>query len=146
MYTFTSNNSNMMHIYYKRRCITIPYIYIYIYSCTYVYMYNCRCFDALVDQKYFYLEMEYCAGKDLYKYIRKCVENKCGMPIESAKYMIYNLFEVLQLFHEENIVHRDLKPENIVLKDPNNLMHFRLIDFGTTIKINPKQEYHGQSM
>lgn len=41
--------------------------------------------------------------------------------------------------HERKIVHRDLKPENIVLESKKPGANIKVIDFGTSKKMQPDQ-------
>ena len=40
--------------------------------------------------------------------------------------------------HEQKIVHRDLKPENIIFASDNGDANLKVIDFGTSRKLNGK--------
>jgi len=41
---------------------------------------------------------------------------------------------------KKNIVHRDIKPENILLNDTKDFERIKLIDFGTSIKLQDEDE------
>ena len=40
------------------------------------------------------------------------------------------ILSAIAYLHHHNICHRDLKPENILLKEKDNILSIKLIDFG----------------
>jgi len=40
--------------------------------------------------------------------------------------------------HNEKIIHRDLKLSNIILKEANNPIDFKIVDFGLSTHMNMK--------
>ena len=48
----------------------------------------------------------------------------------------------MNYLHQNNIVHGDIKPQNIHFKDQNDHI-VKLIDFGTSRRVNEKHAMHG---
>jgi len=67
--------------------------------------------DSWVDSKYYYLELEYCNGGDLWNWI----ETNGPMDELMIQHIAYSLLDCFATLHSFNYCHRDLKPENIVL-------------------------------
>lgn len=95
-----------------------------------------RYYDRIVDKKNtrLYIVMEYCAGGDLGRVIKKCRRDHCNL----EESVIWRLFAqavvALKNCHQraENgerrpILHRDLKPANMMLDQNENL---KIGDFG----------------
>ena len=92
-----------------------------------------KLFECFYDQNYYYMIQEYCAGGDLYDYIKK----QKSFSEKKAASIIYQLLSAINHLHSKKIVHRDLKPENIVfVQSEGNEIFIKLIDFGTSININ----------
>lgn len=47
-----------------------------------------------------------------------------------ASVIMRQVFSAIAYLHEHNVCHRDLKPENILLKEKENILSIKLIDFG----------------
>lgn len=56
---------------------------------------------------------------------------------KDAAIIIEQILEAIAYCHAKNIVHRDLKPENVLIDSTNN-NNIKVIDFGTSQKMNPK--------
>jgi calcium-dependent protein kinase len=41
--------------------------------------------------------------------------------------------------HRKGVVHRDLKPENLLLESHSETANIKVIDFGTSVLIDPKK-------
>jgi calcium-dependent protein kinase len=80
--------------------------------------------------------MEYCAGGDLFSYIEK---RKFKLPEYRAAVLIYKLSAAMFYLHSYGIAHRDLKPENILMTDDTDEADIRLLDFGLSKLIGPKE-------
>jgi len=96
-----------------------------------------KMFDAHVDPKYFYLEMEACAGGDIFTNICK----KGKMEEEIVKNIIFKIIDAVRCLHEKDFVHRDLKCENIVFVRKNDMTDIRLIDFGESLHVQSTHIY-----
>ncbi len=76
-----------------------------------------------IEEKRFYMIMEYLAGGSLKELIKK--EGK--LPLEKAVRLTIGVCEGLAKFHAQGILHRDIKAENILLTGDG---HPKIIDFG----------------
>ena len=84
-------------------------------------------------ENHYYLVMEYCAGGDFSKWLRKrkvICEN-------DARYFLKQLANGLALMREKNLIHRDLKPQNLLLTERNK-EHccLKIADFGFAKHLN----------
>ena len=79
---------------------------------------------------HFYIVMEYCPGKTLFKYFNKDVSEK------EVSQITYQILETINYLHKIDIVHRDIKSDNIIF----NGKTIKLIDFGMS-KYLPKNKF-----
>jgi serine/threonine-protein kinase len=87
-----------------------------------------RIFDyGQTDEGVFYIVMEFLAGKDLTKVLKR----DGPMPIPRAVHIIRQVLHALMEAHSRGIVHRDIKPDNVMLVslayDPD---YVKVMDFG----------------
>lgn len=68
---------------------------------------------------------EYMPGGELGKYVLKHNITEC-----LAKKIFRLILEPVYYWHTRGIIHRDLKLENILLKDDNDPLSLKIIDFG----------------
>lgn len=80
--------------------------------------------------------MEYCSGGDLFAYIET---RSYKLPEKQVAEIIHKLSAVIYFIHSYGIVHRDLKPENILMTDTTDSADIRLLDFGLSKIIGPKE-------
>ena len=74
-----------------------------------------------------YLVMEYCAGEDLEKTMRKLA----AVPMHLARRWLTNIVDAFLALKEKKIMHRDLKPANILLTHMDlEQAYAKLADFG----------------
>ena len=76
---------------------------------------------------------ELCTGGELFDRIIACKnfsENKAAL-------YLYQIMSAVLACHEKGIVHRDLKPENMVFSSESEESSLKIIDFGTSKKIEP---------
>lgn len=92
-----------------------------------------RIFEVYQDQKRYYLITELCTGGELFDEIAK----KSVFSEKDAAVIIEQILEAISYCHSRSIVHRDLKPENILIDSQNN-NNIKVIDFGTSQKMQPK--------
>ena len=95
-------------------------------------------YDSYFDKDKFYILMEYCAGKNLKKFIKE--DNENNELIEEN--ILYNIIKQICIgikeIHNKNIIHRDIKPENIFINNNNEI---KIGDFGISKLFNRKYEY-----
>lgn len=93
--------------------------------------------DFTWDSTYVYIIMDYCAGGDLSRYLRKHKYLKESL----VQHFLQQLALALQYLKETNVVHMDLKPQNILLTSTVNPV-LKVTDFGfaqqieSTIQMN----------
>lgn len=83
-------------------------------------------FDAVVEQQFSYIVMEYVEGGTLEKFCR--LENLLE-PVEVAE-IVFKCVRALAFAHAEGLTHRDIKPGNILYGGNKNI---KVADFGTAI-------------
>lgn len=81
--------------------------------------------------------MEYCSGGDLFAYIE---ERNYRLPELRVAEIIHKLAAAIYFIHSFGIVHRDLKPENILMTDKTDKADIRVLDFGLSKIIGPKEK------
>lgn len=86
--------------------------------------------DLFKDKNNFYLIMEYCPNRDLYRLITA----DGHMTEAAAKPYVRQILEVIQYYQSMNVSHRDLKPENFLVGDDCRL---KLADFGLATFTGP---------
>ena len=64
-----------------------------------------------MDEKYIYIVMEYCDGKELFALL----EEKKILGEKEAANIVFKVIEGLNHLHTSCVAHRDLKPENIMI-------------------------------
>mmetsp|Transcript_15219 Transcript_15219/g.2535 ORF Transcript_15219/g.2535 Transcript_15219/m.2535 type:complete len:120 (-) Transcript_15219:133-492(-) len=52
---------------------------------------------------------------------------------------MYQLMSAITYCHRAGIVHRDLKPENLLLENDRDDALLKVIDFGESMKVSPKE-------
>jgi len=82
-------------------------------------------YETYIDERYFYLVMEYIDGGELFNKISQ-QENQVFNEKLASIYM-KKLLSALNHIHSQGVVHRDIKPENIMF---NKYDEIKLIDFG----------------
>ena len=92
-----------------------------------------KIFEVFEDDKSFSIVTEICSGGELFERIiasRGFSENKAAI-------YLYQIMSGVLTCHEKGIVHRDLKPENILFSTEDEDSALKIIDFGTSKKMEP---------
>ncbi len=91
----------------------------------------CRMFDLGKAEGTTFITMEFVAGEDLKKLIRKTGQLGAGRAVSIAKQVCEGLAEA----HHLGVIHRDLKPQNIMVDEDGNA---RIMDFGIARSLRGK--------
>ena len=91
----------------------------------------CRMFDLGKAEGTTFITMEFVAGEDLKKLIRKMGQVSAGRAVSIARQVCEGLAEA----HHLGVIHRDLKPQNIMVDEDGNA---RIMDFGIARSLRGK--------
>ena len=92
--------------------------------------------DLFESSEYFYIILDYMAGKDLYAYIEAY---NFDLGENRVCELIYQILLGLQYLNSYGIVHRDLKLDNIMMTDISSQAVPKLVDFGLSKMIGPNE-------
>ena len=99
--------------------------------------FNCdkivKYYDSYIDQRYIYILMEFCDGKNLRNFLDKYINNNTLIEEKIIKNIINQICLGLKEIHDKKVIHRDLKPENIFM---NENMDIKIGDFGISKQLN----------
>ena len=85
------------------------------------------------DNLYFFIQMEFCDGLPLDKYITSHLE--CGISRKTIYTFTYQILKSLHKIHSNGIIHRDIKPANIfVVGEADD--DIKIGDFGLATEIS----------
>lgn len=95
-----------------------------------------KLYDIMENSRSIYIIMEHCEGSDLFNYF----ENK-NFDLEESQVceIIHKLAMGVYYLHSYGILHRDLKPENIMIFKNGKNSEIRLVDFGLSKIMGPKE-------
>ena len=68
------------------------------------------------------------------------IVNRGKLEEKEAALLMKQILMSVNYMHENNVIHRDLKPENILLEGNKDFAQIKIIDFGTAIKVQSKDE------
>lgn len=91
-------------------------------------------YEVFEDEKQFCIVTELCHGGELFD---KIISVKRFSEEIAATYL-YQIMSAVLTCHEKEIVHRDLKPENILFTSDSPDSPLKVIDFGTSRKLEAK--------
>lgn len=83
------------------------------------------------SNQFIYLMFEYCAGGELFSYLR----NAGHFSDSAALFYAAEIICAIDYLHRLNIVYRDLKPENLLLDRQG---HIKITDFGFAKKMEDR--------
>lgn len=92
----------------------------------YIHPCICQLHENFSNSKHISLVIQYCAGGDLQKFIRKSTRLSEGL---TRKFLV-QLAAGLEFLHEKNIIHRDIKSQNILLSEASSNAQLKIADFG----------------
>jgi serine/threonine protein kinase len=92
--------------------------------------------DVFENSDYYYVVLEYLAGKDMFEYIQK---RNFSLPEERVKQLMFQLMQAVKYLNAFGIVHRDLKLENVMMSDATDRARPIIVDFGLAKIIGPNQ-------
>lgn len=92
--------------------------------------------EVCENQKFIYLIMDYFSGGCLMNYLEKYIK---VINEEKIKKLTYKILSAVDYLHNYGIIHRDLKPNNILMTDQSYDSDIRIIDFGLSTIIGPKE-------
>ena len=95
-----------------------------------------RLLDHFENAEYIFIVMEYLSGGSLSNYLKK---NKYNLSDKKIVKIIYQIALGLQYLHQYGIVHRDLKPDNIMLSEKGDMNQIKIMDFGLSKIMGPKE-------
>ena len=93
-----------------------------------------KVYEVYEDEKQINIVTELCLGGELFD---RVLSMKKFSESLAATYM-YQIMSAILTCHEKGIVHRDLKPENIMFASDSEDSPLKVIDFGTSKKLEEK--------
>ncbi|EGD80464.1 AGC/DMPK protein kinase [Salpingoeca rosetta] len=103
---------------------------------------------AFHDDTNLYLVMDYHPGGNLWTLLGRpeifgLGEEDCRFPERAAMFYATEIALAIQAVHDMGFVHRDIKTDNIVI---NAAGHVRLVDFGSSAKMDPAGKVYGRAV
>ena len=95
-----------------------------------------RLLDHFENAEYIFIVMEYISGGSLKDYF---ILKKYKFDEKRASQIMFQLGLGLQYLHQYGIVHRDLKPDNIMMTENENMSQIKIMDFGLSKIMGPKE-------
>ncbi|PIA13002.1 kinase-like protein, partial [Coemansia reversa NRRL 1564] len=99
-----------------------------------------RLYESFEDGRFVYLVMEYCAGGDLWRHLRRRQQGMGGAATgevaavdeNEARKIVGQVAAAMAYLHAGGVLHRDLKLANILLADSGDV---RVADFGLATSV-----------
>ena len=91
----------------------------------------------MVENRIFYLILEYCEKGDLDAHIKRSIEHRERFPEELLAYWSLQILSTIDYLHKNGIMHRDIKAKNVFLTKDANI---KLGDFGVSRVMKPEEE------
>ena len=95
-----------------------------------------RLLDHFENAEYIFIVMEYLSGGSLKDYF---ILKKYNFNEKRAAEIMFQLGLGLQYLHQYGVVHRDLKPDNIMMTETENMSQIKIMDFGLSKIMGPKE-------
>ena len=95
-----------------------------------------RLLDHFENAEYIFIVMEYLSGGSLKDYF---IRKKYNFEERRSAEIMFQLGLGLQYLHQYGIVHRDLKPDNIMMTETENMSQIKIMDFGLSKIMGPKE-------
>jgi len=95
-----------------------------------------RLLDCFENSEYIYIVMEYLSGGPLLQYFK---ERKYKLKEDRVKDIAHQISTALFYLKSFGIAHRDMKPDNIMMASNTDDGEIKLIDFGLSKIIGPKE-------
>ncbi|EMQ2877967.1 serine/threonine protein kinase [Vibrio navarrensis] len=96
-----------------------------------------RVFDFGVDNRTYFIVMEYLDGETVEQLIQR--SRPSGLPLQKAKVIFNQILDALIYAHSVDIVHADLKPANIMIESTGRV---KILDFGVSKTERIKQDQY----
>ena len=96
-----------------------------------------RLLDHLENNELIFIVMEYIEGGTLRQYFKK---RKFNFSERQASNIMIQIVSGIKYLHQYGIVHRDLKPDNIMITQQNDFGIIKIMDFGLSKIISPKEK------
>ena len=91
-----------------------------------------KMYEFFEDEKRYYIVTDICKGGELFDEIKELGH----FQEKDAALLIRQVLSCICYCHLNNIVHRDLKPENILLESNKEYDQIKIIDFGTSVRVD----------
>ena len=96
-----------------------------------------RLIDHLENNEYIFIVMEYIEGGTLRQYFKK---RKFNFSERQASNIMLQIASGIKYLHQYGIAHRDLKPDNIMITQQNDFGIVKIMDFGLSKIVSPKEK------
>lgn len=100
-----------------------------------------RFYEFYSDDLFYYVVTEYCDGGDLFALMTK----RGGITMAQTCKIIKQVLAAVEYCHKRRIVHRDLKPDNIVFEYEDLESTLKVIDFGSSKLLKPRERLTEQT-